>query len=412
MTNDLLSDRLYSLITLFDSRLKTITHIWERVSADWTWGGYLTSRDRAFALTSTDKGAWGQGRQVYTFAAMAEYDCDNRAKWLEASKLGLDFIINKMLDGNLRVNYLVDQTGRQVLEGPISIFSDAFTIAGLAKYIHVSNDQGHLSLLQTLFDQYIRNVLDPSFTDIVPYEYREDIIHHSVFMIATNVAMIARPVIGPSRTDAFIGTCLSTIFDLLHDEGSGSLFERKHRDGTPVEDEGGRLIHIGHVLESMWFCLDAACALDDKARIQQIIEISERTFSLGNCDGLPLFAVNLDETRSTKEKKSWAYEPTFGGGDKVSWVFAETMVLFAKLYELTDDERYLERLQTIHTYVEEHFWDPEYGDWFHALNEEGVVIESFKGSTVKNAYHIPRAYLEMIGALQRVQRRAHATKKG
>lgn len=220
--------------------------------------------------------------------------------------------------------------------------------------------------------------------------------------------MSVRWVLGKEKTDPVIKKCLSIILERIYDQESGLLYERKTEDGKVVNDENGRFVNVGHVFESMWFCLDAALALGESSYIDRIIAITENTFVRANDQGLPRFSFNPDADTNQREHKTWQYESTFGGSDKVSWVFAETMVLFAKLYTHTEDQKYLDRLEVISTYVETYFWDHEHGDWFHALDADGNVTEDFKGSTVKNAYHIPRAYLEMIGALTEAKRRLHA----
>ena len=97
---------------------------------------------------------------------------------------------------------------------------------------------------------------------------------------------------------------------------------------------------------------------------------------------------------------TWKYEIAFDGNDKVSWSYAEAMVLFLYLYKITKDEQWEIRFRDHLDYVEKHFIDRKYGDWFHALNNDGSVKVDMKGSTVKDAYHIPRAYMKMISILK------------
>ena len=86
MNKESIKSRIESQINLFDSRVRFVTRLWADISIDNDFGGYLTCRNRDFSLSGTEKGAWGQGRQIFTFATMAEYDPQNRQFWLDCSK--------------------------------------------------------------------------------------------------------------------------------------------------------------------------------------------------------------------------------------------------------------------------------------------------------------------------------------
>ncbi len=76
------------------------------------------------------------------------------------------------------------------------------------------------------------------------------------------------------------------------------------------------------------------------------------------------------------------------------------MVLFLMLYKVTNDKNWYDRFMLLKEYVDENFIDREYGDWFHALHEDGSVKIDIKGSTVKGAYHIPRSYMKLLELLR------------
>ena len=159
-------------------------------------------------------------------------------------------------------------------------------------------------------------------------------------------------------------------------------------------------MNTGHVFESMWFALDATILLGKKELIPKIEQISENTFNLGTFDGLMTFSKTLGN--KTSNYQTWKYELTFKDSDRVCWGYAEAMVLFIYLYKLTGKQKWFDRFKNHYQYVKDHFEDKEFGDWFHALDFDGNVIADMKGSTVKDAYHIPRAYRKILDILKEI----------
>ena len=177
--------------------------VWAQRTADEEYGGYITDFDRAWNIKSYQKGAWGQGRHVYTFSAAYEmFDHDD--KWLRLAKTGKDFTLNKMYAGKGRFNYLVDRTGDKALDGTISIISDAFIIGGLAKYIAATGgDDGDGVLLEELYGTFENNLQNDGFKDVAPFAYVDGICGHAKYMIGLNVACEAGKVLKGGKTDEF-----------------------------------------------------------------------------------------------------------------------------------------------------------------------------------------------------------------
>lgn len=396
---ELISETLSKfLIKDIDLQLRSIMELWSERCIDEQYGGYLTSYDRAFALYGTDKGAWGQARHIYTYSAMAEYDQQNRQRWQDLAKVGVDFTFNTMSAGNNRINYLVSQSGEEVLEGTTSIFSDAFALGGLAKYIDVFTSTEYTSLLKDMYDQFVSNVLNPAFMDIAPAEFDVNVCHHSVHMIAINTAYLVGKVLGEAYTHDFIDECLRIIFTVLKDPDSNCLLEKKRRDGSFDSSSNSHFVNVGHTFESMWFCLEIALQREDSDLMREIEEISECTYNRGSSQGLLKYSFDLSN-RDTAYT-TWKYEYGFLSNDKVGWTYAESLVLFIMLFKITKDKKWFDRFVYLKEYVDDHFIDKEYGDWYHALHEDGSVKIDIKGSTVKNAYHMPRAYLKIIEVLR------------
>lgn len=379
--------------------LNKLMELWSEQVIDKEYGGYLTCRNRDFSLYDTKKGAWGQARHIWTYSMMAETDDSNKDRWLRLAKIGIDFVINRMLCPNNRIAYLTDQKGT-IIDGPISIFSDAFTILGIAKYISVSKDYSYLRLLKDMFSSYIENILNPTFRDIAPNIFTPNVMHHAIYMISVNCAYEAASVLDNKLVEPFLEYCLNTVLTKFYDNEYGVILEKKNLDGSRTNTSDSLFMNTGHVFESMWFALDATILLGKKELIPKIEQISENTFNLGTFDGLMTFSKTLGN--KTSNYQTWKYELTFKDSDRVCWGYAEAMVLFIYLYKLTGKQKWFDRFKNHYQYVKDHFEDKEFGDWFHALDFDGNVIADMKGSTVKDAYHIPRAYRKILDILKEI----------
>lgn len=367
---------------------------WADKTADSAYGGYLTCFDRKWNITGYDKGAWGQARHIFTFSEAYRL-FGKEKKWLYLAKTGIDFIKNRMYDGNGRLYYLVDRSGMQIKEKTISIFSDAFFILGLSHYIFVTDTTAELDLLKTVYAKFEENITNENFKDITPYMYEKSVLHHAVFMIALNAVTTASTVLGTEHCSSLIHYCLDKILNLFLDKERNCIVEKKMTDGTFCTGHNSRLVNVGHTYECLWFILDAAKTLKNADLLKTVCSIANSTEEHIKQTSKPLiFSFALDG--KAEKNTTWKYEATFSPFDNVSWTYAESLCLFGYLAALTKNDTYILRFKHIHNLVQNHFVDTEYGDWFHALDENFKVIKNFKGSVVKTAFHIPRALMKLI----------------
>ena len=385
-------EKIEVILKYYKKYIKDLANCWTERTFDHEFGGYLTSFSREWNLTSTDKGCWGQGRQVYTFSELYElFDKEEKFKLLAEN--GKRFVLDKMYAGAGRYYYLVDRTGENVLDGTISIFSDAFAILGLAKYINVfGGTEEDVERLKFDFDVFSQNVRDENFKDIAPNQYEKDLVHHPIFMIAVNVCFEVSKVV-ENQTDQLLEYSFDKIFNVLTDEND-FLYEKRMKDKSPYNGKNAFLVNVGHVFESMWFCLEVAIEKNDTVTIEKIIRICENTHKKAYENEDRVFTFSTEEEKQTLS--TWKYEIEFDPTDKVSWSYAEEMYLWALLYKITDDEKYFDRLWELFLFTKNFFEDKIFGDWFHAIDKNNIPIHDFKGSTVKSLFHISRAITRII----------------
>lgn len=87
--------------------------------------------------------------------------------------------------------------------------------------------------------------------------------------------------------------------------------------------------------------------------------------------------------------------------DKYFWVQAESFAAAALLYQVTDDQSYLDKYQKLWQYSWQHFVDHKYGAWFRVLRRDNSKYSNEKSlAGAKCDYHSLGACLEVIRVLE------------
>ncbi len=88
------------------------------------------------------------------------------------------------------------------------------------------------------------------------------------------------------------------------------------------------------------------------------------------------------------------------------WPQCEAMIALRLAAGVFNERRYQVWYDEILEYVETHFRDREYGEWFGYLHYDGTVSTTLKGNIFKGCFHVPRFYMIMdtmdsTGGIQR-----------
>lgn len=141
----------------------------------------------------------------------------------------------------------------------------------------------------------------------------------------------------------------------------------------------------GHDIETSWLLYEAAELLHHRLdEVSDIaIKLAEGVLPIVASDGGVAYESHLDQ-------KHW-------------WVQAEAMVGFMNVYQLTDDEKYLDAVYRIWDYNKKQIKDTKNGEWFWGRNEDGTVMEQEdKIGFWKCPYHNVRACMQMSERLKMI----------
>jgi N-acylglucosamine 2-epimerase len=372
--------------------LDDVIPFWLKHSLDTQCGGYLHCLDRDGRPFSDEKMMWMQGREVWMLARVCR-TIEPRTVWLDAARLGANFLRDYGHDRNFDWYFLVARDGTPRV-APYNIFSDLFAVMALSEFGAAAGEAWATELALNTFWRVIARRDNPKgrWNKRLPGGPR--LVEHSLPMILLNVAAMLREHTPDPRFDQLMDESLHTVMEVLLDRQQHALFEFANPDGSRPPGPEGRLINPGHCIESMWFVLDEAEHRRDTELMRQATEVMLWSLERGwdpDYGGILYF---LDSAGFSPPALEWNM--------KLWWVHCEALYGTLRAYELTRDERLLDWFGKLHAYTWAHFPDPAYGEWYGYLDRRGDVTHRFKGSRWKGCFHVPRMLLNSWRCLERL----------
>jgi N-acylglucosamine 2-epimerase len=367
---------------------------WDARCIDKQYGGYQISFDREGRPTDTDKYVWFQARQTYMYGLLYNV-IEKRTTWLSNAKWGYDYLKDRAYAGSGRFNYHMAPDGA-VKIGTTSVFADCFANQAISEYMRATGfaDKSGMSFLNECYDALESNIMNPYFKDIYENTWSDKYLWHDLYLTAMSAADTVSDSLGEKRTAKLIDFCLDKIMNWFVKDDYKLVFEAVSWDKAVCFDQPcGSFINPGHSLESMWFCMNIARKRGAQATIQKCANVIRWIAEIGIDKQYGGVFSYLDARGDTPVAIDWYKETNSLWDDKVFWANAESLCCFAMAYTFTGDDFFLEQFERLHVFCRDHFFDPEFGEWYERLNRDGSVKVSDKGTMWKCAYHVARAVI-------------------
>lgn len=393
MAENTVASRLIDTLEPYDAELDRVVRFWLDRCLDPQHGGYRTQISRRGNLFGEDKNIWVQGRQCWTFAALYNH-VDQRDDWLDAARLGRDFLVRHAHAGQGRWHYLLSRRG-DVLDATPSLGSDVNAMMALAEFAVASGRDDDHALIAATYDQFERRFGPPAVDQWHHFSLDPDRLWLAPFMLVVGMAPVLRPVLGADRIDPLARTALHTITRTFAKPAQQRVFEVLHLGGSPVDTPLGRRLNPGHTLEACWFCLEEAVHARDDQTIARCAEMTRWAFDLGHDPehgGIFAF-VDRDCGRpiGSETMNPWGDR----WDDKLWWVQSESLYALALAASLTDAPDLCDRFDQLTGFVQRHQIDHEHGEWYESLHRDGEPRSALKGSWIKCMFHVTRNLYKM-----------------
>lgn len=375
--------------------LEDIVPFWLRHSLDHKFGGYLHFLDRDGSVFGTDKAMWIQCRETWLFAKLYN-TLEPRREWLEASKLGFDFIMKHGFDSDGRMFFSVTRDGRPLRKRRY-LFTECFGVMACAEYFKAT---GHKEALQKAKATY-RMIIDlyrtpGSLPPKINPETRS-LKSLAMPMMLICISQEMRNVDSDPIYREVVDRSLNEIQNHFMKREKCALLETVGPRGEVFSEvPEGRCVCPGHDIEVAWFLMLEGLHRRDQGLVDVGLEIVGWALELGwdkKYGGL-LYFVDVE-----------GKPPTILEWDmKLWWPHTEALYALLLAYHLTGEETYLTWYEKVHGWSFNHFPDPEYGEWFGYLHRDGSVSTPLKGAMWKGPFHLPRALLQNLKLLGEMAR--------
>jgi N-acylglucosamine 2-epimerase len=370
--------------------VNTIIPFWLKNSLDKEYGGYFTCLDRTGKVYDPKKYMWLEGREVWTFSRLYN-ELEKKQEYLDAAKLGVDFIRKYGRDSKGRVYFSLTRDGKPYFFQR-KVYGAVFYMLGLLEYSKATGDKACFDESVDLFWKITKWIEDPSMLDRPAFEGNPPSSSLADVMVLASMAIELMRVKDDPRYREMIQKAMDGV--KKHFEPTRKiLIERVPLSGVDISDwPEGRFFNPGHSIEVAWFLLHMLEIIPNPELQKLAFDVMEGSLELGwdkKYGGLYYF---MDiEGRPTLQLES---------NMKLWWPHTEAMYATVLAYTMTKDAKWKKWLQKIDAYAYKHFVDAEYGEWFGYCDRRGDLALECKGGNYKGFFHVPRALLMCVQRIE------------
>ncbi|HZQ21638.1 MAG TPA: AGE family epimerase/isomerase [Terriglobales bacterium] len=382
------------LLSLYQETLhRNVMPFWLKYGIDREYGGFFNFLTDEGRVVSEEKVLWSQGRGLWTLSALYNH-FDRDAKWLEYASQTAQFLLEYGRDDSGLWRFRVARDGRP-LEGPQSIYVDAFIIYGLTEYVRATGDQRALEAAIESYRCTSPMLRDHSRLSTRPHPIPSRLQSHGPSMI---FALVYHELGLTANDPEILARALElaeTVMTQHLKPEHHLLYEFVLPGGRLAPGDAGETFLPGHAIESMWFMERIYSCYSNRERIRQAMDAIRWHLERGwdeEFGGIFL------------ARHAHGGTPCWHSPDsKVWWPATESLYALLRSYEVTGESWCLEWYDKVHDYAFHRYPNHEHGEWFQNLDRQGNRIPAVvAGLEVKDPFHLPRSLIYSIAVLRRL----------
>ncbi|MFN9895424.1 MAG: AGE family epimerase/isomerase [Acidobacteriota bacterium] len=358
-----------------DHLANSVLPFWLEHTPDREHGGYFSCVDRQGQVYDPRKYVWMQGRAVWMFETLYRRFAA-RSEYAEFAANVFGFVDRFARRGEPRVWFSL---GRDGAPGYFQRKPYSAVFVALA-YI----SQWRVAEARELFDRIAGWIAEPGSLGRPP----GPVSQLADIMVLALLAMELLAVDEDPRYRLVIAQCQEAVW--AHYEPANWLLVE---NVAPRELPEGRMVCPGSILEVAWFLLHTTERVPNAELEGMLLRVILGALEFGwdgEYGGLNYF-MDLDGRP----------RPELEANMKLWWPHTEALYALVLAYTRTGDERYKQWLDRVHEYTFSTFPDSKYGEWFGYCDRGGRVATEMKGGAYKCCFHVPRALLYSILAIER-----------
>jgi len=368
---------------------ENIFKFWLKNGPDKKYGAFYGTLDENGKPTAPfDKGIIAESRHLWAFSSWFENKEQSKEVKEICDNLYIFIVKNFYEPDDNEFAWQTNESGK-ITDNKKRLYSNSFAILGLAEYAKVFNNHKAAEYALKCF-----RAIDKRAHDRVNGGYDQknepDWVQGEGAVKETNThihLLESFTALYEATKDSLVKVRLEEMLRVVAfklPQPKGNVRLQFKADWSPVNDP---VVSYGHDLETAWLIYDAARVLDktnDKSILNQVVKIG--TFS-GNegYDSIKggYFATGIPGKSVTDKHKTW-------------WVQAEALNGLLRLYFLTGQTIWLDKIDKTLSWIENYQVNKKTGEWFWDVDEKGnPVSHSEMGHFWKASYHNLRAMMFM-----------------
>lgn len=377
-----LSSRYRSLL------LEDVIPWWQKFGLDPSGAINTCIKDNGEVI-SRDRWLWSQWRAVWVFSKLYN-SVERRDEWLQIAMGIYSFLANNGPFPSGHWPTLLNGNG-EVIRGYESIYVDGFAIYALSELYKATGDLWVYDLAMRTFEATERDLYLPEPPPAWPYPLEKGHLAHGISMIFSLAYHELAEATGEGKVKEA---------SLYHHRMVMEKFLRADRDlvvefigknGTLLPKGKDTVCVPGHAIESMWFQIHIAKTNRDDETIAKALKVIRKSLELGWDDvygGISL-AKDIDGAAPV----AWPHHET-----KLWWPHTEALYATLLAYNCSGQPWCLEWHGKIRKWSFDHFPSP-FGEWKQKLTRDAKEITDTLVLPVKDPFHLPRALIYCILAL-------------
>jgi len=370
---------------------------WMKYSPDHEKGGFHGHIDHLNQVVEgAGKGAVLNARILWTFSAA--YRMYKQSEYLETARRAFAYILSYFTDKKYGGVYWELEADGKVRSSRKQVYATAFTIYGLAEYYMACGDDQALKIAKGLFRDLEAHAFDlelNGYTDALSRDWRalEDLRlsekdqNESKTMNTHLHILEAYGNLSRVWQDPGLKEALKNLINLF----LVNFVDRKRKQLNLFFDEGWRLkstlISYGHDIECSWLLHEAAEIHGDPELIEECADLAiamARSSLVGLASDGGLHYEFFPENMELDSDKHW-------------WPQAEAMVGYYNAFQLSGEEKFLDKSLGSWEFIKKQLIDHKLGEWYWSVDKLGnPQTDNEKAGFWKCPYHNGRACMELI----------------
>jgi mannobiose 2-epimerase len=342
-----------------------------------------------------EKGGILNARILWTYSAA--YRIYKDTSYLRLATRARDYILAHFIDRQFGGAYRSVNAKGEPADTRKQIYTNSFFIYGMAEYARATGDQTALQAAKDIFKALETYALDREangYFEVFTRDWKRS--HDRLIGESTDLdektmnthlhlmeaySNLYRVWPDPLMKER-LGNMVNIFIDHIVDKKTAHLvcFMDRNWKRTSMVDS------YGHDIEASWLLYEAAGLLNDKELLTRVRALSPRIADAASeglqPDGSIVYEKDL-ATGHMATERSW-------------WPQSEAIVGYLNTYELTGDQKYLQRSFDCWKYTRDHLIDRKNGGWYSGVSESGVVSRADKAGFWTCPYHNGRMCMEVV----------------